>query len=332
MEGLNLKKIIPWKKILLLLVGIGLIVFLVRHYGAGSIGGSLLGFGGSYITILILSFFWYFLQTLAWNMALNRSEVSFWSLFKTKLGGEGLNMVSPFALVGGDPVRVDLLKKQQVEAAGGSIVADRGVQWLSLGIVIVVGLTVGVWNLTNLHTALRWTIPTLTLLALVYLLWNWRKGDDGLFSSLLRSVQRCKTCQKASPAVRGTLNEHDRLLTQFYRERRGPFWQALLLHLLAQALRVAEIYLIGTILLPTFPLALALTLAALAPITIALFCFLPAGLGALEGVFAGAVCLSLGEPTAIVGISLALIRRVRALAWIFLGLGLVGNPFKMFLK
>ncbi len=113
MEGLNLKKIIPWKKILLLLVGIGLIVFLVRHYGAGSIGGSLLGFGGSYITILILSFFWYFLQTLAWNMALNRSEVSFWSLFKTKLGGEGLNMVSPIDLDGWEPIPVDLLKKKQ---------------------------------------------------------------------------------------------------------------------------------------------------------------------------------------------------------------------------
>lgn len=332
MEGLNLSKLIPWKKLGFLLVGLIILIALISYYGAADIGKTIIGFGGTYIIILLLSFFWFFLQSLAWNTTLGEQDVSFWSLFKIKLSGEGLNMLSPFTLVGGDPVRVDLLKKQGVPAAAGSIVADNAVRSLTILIVIVVGLIIAPWNLGGLFLWVKTGIPVLTAVIILLLLNNWRGSQQGFFSSTITAFQSFQLCKKTCPALRGTLEESDRLLANFYAERRGAFFQALLLHLLGQGLKVAEIYLIGTVIFPEFSLALALLLAALLPIVMTLFSFLPGSLGILEAVFGGIVALALGGPAAAAGVSLVLIRRIRALFWIIVGLALAGNPFGMFMK
>lgn len=326
MEGINLGKLIPWKKVAFATGGLILIAVWILCYGTELVGAHFASLKlETIVVIAALSFFWFFLQALAWNLSLGAASLSFWQLLKIKIGGEGLNMLGPFTLVGGDSVRFDLMKRQGIEAGAGSVVTDQAVQQLAIVVIIAIGLTFGVLALPELHPILRWGVPALTVVGLVVTVFKISRNPGSFFGALC-------SCPKTSPAMKGRVSEIDRHLTEFRRHQGGTFYQALLLHILAQGLKVGEIYVIGSVLLPTFSVALAFVLAALIPLVKGLFCFLPAALGIIESLFVGVFVVVLGAATGPAGLLLALIRRLRAFAWIVLGLVLVGNPFRMFLK
>jgi uncharacterized membrane protein YbhN (UPF0104 family) len=156
-------------------------------------------------------------------------------------------------------------------------------------------------------------------------------ADQAVRSLVLLALCRWLPLQKISPATKGKIEEMNRHLRNFYRERKGDFYQALLVHFLAAGLSVTEIYVIGRSLQPDFRPLFALLLAAVSPLVRLLFSFLPGAFGALEGVFTFLASVFLGQPAAAVGLVIALVRRLRALFWIIVGLVFTGNPFKMFL-
>ncbi len=123
----------------------------------------------------------------------------------------------------------------------------------------------------------------------------------------------------------------DRLLLNFYENKRGTFYQSLILHLICQGLLLGEVYLIGSALLGEFTVSWTLILTAIAPVVSGIFCFLPGAFAVMEMSFAGLLALAFGPLAATAGIAIVLIRRARALCWIIVGLVFAGNPFKMFL-
>lgn len=333
MQGLNISKLVPWKQLAFLVAGLVILGVLIAQQGAGVIGSQLLSVGSVFLAILGITFFYLFLQTFAWQVCIPDGKGSFWSLFKIKAGGDALNSLLPFTLIGGSAVQGQLLReKHQVEAGAESIVIDRSIQIVALSMFVWVALIVGFLNATLLPIGLRIVIPVLALVIGAFTIWAVRSHGPGLFAPIVRTLAGLGVPGCATPALRGSLRESDRTLLNFYESKRGAFYQALFLQLLCQGLLVAEIYLIGTALVPAFTPALALVLAATAPLIAALFWFVPGAFGVLELIFAVLLGIAFGTGGAAAGITLVLVRRARALVWIIVGMGLTGNPFKMFLK
>ena len=136
--------------------------------------------------------------------------------------------------------------------------------------------------------------------------------------------------KKLSPALQGRLEERERHLQPFSSERRSAFCGSLFIYLLVALLAVAEIYVIGSSLLPDFCPGLALLMAAAAPVIRLVFCFIPGAFGALEAAFAFIAGAALGHPAGVVGLAVMLVLRLRTFFWAVIGLALVGNPFGMF--
>lgn len=333
MEGLNLSKIIPWQRLIFLLIGIGLLIGMIVTYDAGQIGRGLCDIGGVYLAIIALSFFVRFLQTLAWQATLKDQKVSFWSLFKITNAHETLNLLMPFSLLGGDALANDQLRKNHEVLSGAeSIVTDRGIRLVTLSLFIVAGLIIGSINETALPAAVRFGLPLLAIAALVFAIIALDTKKGSLLEGMLSKVHKLGLPLLKSPAIRGTAKETDRFLFEFYRNQSGAFFQAFFLHLLALGLFVAEVYLIGDALLDGFPVTTAWLLASVTPVVIGLFCFIPGAFGILEAAFCGLVSASFGDAGAVAGVTIVLARRIRALFWIIVGLVFAGNPFKMFLK
>lgn len=333
MQGLDISKLVPWKQLGFLVAGLVLLGLLIAQQGSGIIGHQLLSVGAVFLAILGIAFFYLFLQTFAWQVCIPDNKGSFWSLFKIKAGGDALNSLLPFALVGGTAVQGQLLRdRHQVEAGAESIVIDRSVQLVAISMFVWVALIVGFLNAVSLPIALRIAVPVIALVGGIFIVWAIRREGPGLFTPLFVTLSAFGIPGCSAPALYGSVREHDRTLLNFYLTKRGAFYQALFLQLLCQGLFVAEIYLIGTALMPAFSPALALSLAATAPLIAAIFWFIPGAFGIMELVFALVLGAAFGSVGAAAGITLVLVRRARALVWIVVGMGLTGNPFKMFLK
>ncbi len=333
MQGLNISKLLPWKSLAFFLLSVLLLVWFIYSQDAGLVAEYSLDGVAVFPMVLLISFFYAFLQGLAWQFALGPSKASFWSLFILEASGNSLRNLSPFSLVGGDAVQGhQLLKKYEAKSGAESIITDRTVHMLALGIFVWVGLMVAFLNTPSLPQVVRIVVPALLAVIGIFCVVAIRTAKSGFFSALVDKIPTCGLpCSCKSPAVRGTLDEYDRLLLNFYNQRRGTFYQCLILHLICQGLMVAEVYLLGSALIPDLTLSWALLLAALAPLVSALFCFLPGAFGVMEMAFAGMLAITFGPLGAVAGIAIVLLRRVRAFCWIVVGLIFTGNPFKMFL-
>lgn len=333
MQGLNISQLIPWKRLISLVIGVLLLGWFIASQDAGIIGQYFLKGMRVLPLILLISFFYLFLQTLAWQLAIGSSKGSFWSLFTLETGGNALRALSPFTLVGGDPVQGSLLQqKHEVVSGADSIVTDRTIQILSTAIFVSVGLIVGFLNTGSLPNAVRIAVPAVVAVLGLFCIIAVKTSKSGFYSAIISKIPTFgMACGANSPACRGTVDEYDRQMLKFYDKRSGTFYQALVLHLICQVLMMVEVYLIGSALLSQFTIAWALILTAVTPVVSSIFYFVPGALAMMEISYAGLLAIAFGPLGAVVGIVTVLVRRVRGLAWIIVGMVFVGNPFKMFL-
>lgn len=333
MQGLNISKLVPWKSLAFFLLSLVLLAWFIYSQDCSLVGSYTLDGIAVFPMVLLISFFYNFLQGLGWQFALGSSKAPFWSLFVLEASGNALRSLSPFALVGGDAVQGhQLLKKYEVKSGADSIITDRTVHILAVAIFVWVGLMVSFLNTPSLPYLVRIIVPAVIACVGIFCIVAIRTAKKGFFTAIADKIPSFGLpCSFKSPATRGTLDEYDRLLLNFYEKRRGTFYQGLILHLICQGLLVAEVYIIGSALIPDLTLSWALLLTCLAPLVSGLFCFLPGAFGVMEMAFAGMLSIAFGPLGAVAGVALVLLRRARAFCWIIAGLIFTGNPFKMFL-
>jgi uncharacterized membrane protein YbhN (UPF0104 family) len=334
MQGLNISSLIPWRRLAFLIISILLLVWFIYNRDASLVGEFVLDGVVIFPIVLLISFFFQFLQALAWQLAVGPSKGSFWSLFTLEVGGNALRSLSPFTLVGGDPVQGhQLQKKHEVVSGADSIVTDRAVQYLATGIFVWVALIVGFLRTPSLPIAVRIAVSAVVAALGIYCIIAVRNAKSGFYGAIISKIPTFGLpCGCNSPATVGTTDEMDRQIINFYEKKSGAFYQSLILHLICQVLLLVEVYLIGSALLRAeFTVSWALILTGLAPVVSTIFCFIPGAFAVMEMSFAGLLALAFGPMAAVAGIAIVLIRRVRALCWIIVGLIFAGNPFKMFL-
>jgi uncharacterized protein (TIRG00374 family) len=253
------------------------------------------------------------LDTLGWRFAFLR-EVGFRVLFTSRLAGEAFNLTTPAAL-GGEAVKAWLLRGHApLDASLASVIVAKTTITIAQGIFLLMGVVVA-WSTilqgSLLLYGMLWLLGLEAIALSLFVLVQTR----GMFGWMGRLLDRLGV-----GAIRGrsTLGQVDNVLGRFYRKAPGRLALSIAFHLGAWLLGSVETWLILKFLGTDVSIATATVIEAFGTaIKVATF-LIPASLGALEGGFVATfVALGLSAPAAI---SFSLVRRIREVVWIAIGL------------
>jgi putative membrane protein len=274
--------------------------------------------------ILIPSFVMYAIEAYGWRIVLGRSAqaVPFWRLMAIRTAGEVVNMTTPTAYLGGEPLKAYLLTRDHVPIAEGaaSVVIAKTTMTIAEVCFILTGIALGFWLLGTGNSAGQTITAALISVGLlvcsiagfVYI------QHRGLFASILSLVKKLRMRIRALEAQEEHLRSIDQTIRNFYDHHRKAFLGSIgvcFFGWLAESLEVfAIIYFLGG----SVSFLAAISIGALAAFIKGGSFFIPGSLGAQDAGYM--LLLQAFGYSDLTGITFALLRRFRELVWIGLGL------------
>ena len=299
----------------LLVLGVALLAALVVQNDPAAVLGSIVDLSWRLVIVLCFPVVLVMLfDTLGWRSAFLREGVPFRALVASRLAGEAFNLTTPAAL-GGEAVKAWLLRGHvPLDASLASVIVAKTTITIAQGLFLLVGIVVAwrsVLNGSLLLYSMLWLLAIEAVALGLFVLVQTR-GMFGWAGGLLDRLG------VHAPRGRSTLGRVDDALGQFYRTAPLRLVLSIVFHFVAWLLGSLETWLILKFLGSEVSLATATVIEAFGTaIKVATF-LIPASLGALEGGFL-ATFLALGlSPTT--AISFSLVRRVREVVWIAIGL------------
>ncbi len=265
-----------------------------------------------------------YLATFSWKCLLVAEQAcpSLRQLFYLRIAGESLNQLTPAASLGGEPYKVLRLKERGVpwQNATASLVIHKGLLFLSLVLYIFLSLALVPFVLPGSRSqAGFFTVAALLLAGAGVLFLLVQRGSPCV--SGIRLLEKCRVCPRKLRAKKDDLAALDKLLSDFYH---AHIWRGLLAlgcFFLGWLIQGAEVYLIFSMLGHRVSLGTALCLDALAMIFTGLGFMIPISMGIQDG---GNILLSLGfNLGATLGTAFTIVRRLREVFWLGIGLLLV---------
>ena len=320
-----MKKLTQRLRYFFLLVGAVLLILLVRKIGVDTILENIRALGWKFIPILAITGVGYVFYTIAWMQFLSRlsNGIGFFELFRIKISGEAVNTLTPANFIGGDPMRIYLLKKNfPVSEGAASVVVDRTLQSIAILFTILLGIIVAFLKFDELSANITYGVPIALVISFAFMGFLLVHQRRGLFSLILNVCRKIGIKREFSEKTVKRLMELDGHIIDFYNENHRGFLIALGCHIMGRLLGVVEIYAIGRVVSDEFTLFAALMLAAVAPMVMAVFAFIPGAFGVMEGAFSGVLYLLHLDPS--IGITIQIAKRLRAAFWISLGLLFLG--------
>jgi uncharacterized protein (TIRG00374 family) len=302
-----------------LAVGVALLALMVAKAGPQRLWAETVRGGPALLLVLPVSFGWFALNTYGWRLAL-AAPAPIALLFRAHVAAEALNNVTPFMALGGEPLKPSLLQERiATEVVIASVIGDNVVHALSAPLFMVAGLVLGAIAFPIEHTLLSGIFLATAVLGLLAA-GLWLGGGSGLVGALSRAAARRlgrADARWAEQAVRV-----DALTRSFLDGRTWRFWASLGVHLAARLLGVAEALFIMAALGEPFSFSAAMLLIAVAHVGVNLvFSIIPSQVGVQETA-AYLIFAAIGlDPAS--AIALMLIRRVRSIVWIAIGLMLL---------
>ncbi len=261
-------------------------------------------------------------DTLGWRQTLPPRvavRVPFNVLYLVRMAGEAVNSITPTATVGGEPLKVHLLRAWGVTSADGvaSVVIAKTALTLAQIAFILVGLSAFFDTIDQgaLGAAVLGLLLVVSLGFALLLVRLQRRGPAAtIWRWLRRVVPRARFVARLEQRARAI----DERLADFYGDEQGAFLRATFWHFAAWMLGVGEVWLVMTLIGEPVGWEKALVIEALSQPIRAAALIIPGGLGAQEagGV---ALCHALGVPEAGAA-TLWLLKRAREL--FFDGIGL----------
>lgn len=307
----------------LLALGFVFLGYLIAEVGPERILGSVRALSWRLLLLLVFpSGAIWMLHVVAWRFAFSRAGVPLMTLLAVRLAGEAVNVATPTASVGGEPVKVLLLRPRvPVVEALAAVVVDKTTFAVAQSLLLALGLATA-WSLSAapgaVLRAMTWLLAVEVLalggFVLVQLL--------GVFGRGLGVVGRLGFRPVGSHA--GDARGLDSALAAFYRGHAARWGTGLFFHFLGWLLGSVEVYLILRFLEVPVSSLVALIIEAISTAIKFVAFVIPGRLGVLEGgIMAVFAALGLDPGT---GLAQALIRRLRELAWVAVGLAMLGLP------
>ena len=262
--------------------------------------------------ILALAGFRFLLRAAAWRLCMPpHARFSLGHAFMAFLAGDAVGNVTPLGLLASEPMKMFLVRHRlATREAASSLAADfvvyasSAVTMIGIGLVALlatVPLSLGSREIVA-GCLVALGVGANVALRLVGGTWKPERGERPPWRARLASLRDSVLAFAGGHPLR--------------------LWRVFALDLLFQAVAVAEVFVTLTLLLPgQASLVDALIFSALDRAVIVTFKFIPLRLG-IDETASGIMAALLGWPAAS-GVALALVKKVRSVAWIGVGLALI---------
>jgi uncharacterized membrane protein YuzA (DUF378 family) len=303
------------------LLGLGLLSYLVFRTGPGVVWHQLQGVGWGLALIITLGGFTQLVRTCAWRQALicDTSRLSWSRSLGAQLASDAMGQLGFAGKLLGEGIRVSLLDSTvPLASAISSCAIDGGMHLLTAATVAVVGIGIalldfpssGQWRANALLLAAA--LVALVVLAAVAIASRWR-----LMGNAARAIGRLSWLRDWVSEKQSIIDSAEYNLLTFHSEAPAAFWASLSLSLLWHALAVLEVYLVLWFMGARIPVVGAFVFEGLTKVINLIGALNPGNLGTYE---AGNMLIAkVFGVTCTTGLTLALCRRVRTVFWAGVG-------------
>lgn len=300
-------------------VGFGILCWMIFRLGPARVVTHLHKVGWGFFLMVFFKGIRYFVQTAAWKLILfqESEKIRFWKLFRIVLEGESLNYIT-VTRMGGEPFKVIAInEKVSLQRSAASVIVLKFCTIFGFWLTITCGFLLVLLH-AGVDGGIKWKIG-LGLVGLttfvILISWVQRRGTFRFLSWILKQF-RSKREWISKQVLK--LTRLDNEILETYRSRPGRIIVSILL---SAAGWIEDIFFIWLALyflhiqenwfLPTLIGTLSLGMNSF-------FFFVPWRAGTQEGTMVlSFTLLALSEP---MGLSLAILKRMRELIWIFAGL------------
>ncbi len=310
----------------LLALGLTVLGLLVWHIGPDKIYEAASRLGPlALLAVLIPSFLMYAIEAYGWKVVLGRSAqaIPFWRLMTIRTAGEVVNITTPTAFVGGEPLKVYLLHKAHqvpIPEGGASVVIAKTTMTIAEVVYILAGIALGFWLLGSGASAgqsitaalLSVGLLVCSIAGFVFI------QHRGLFASILSLIKKLRIRIRALEAQEEHLRSIDRTILNFYSHHQRTFYASIGVYFFGWLAESLEVFGIIYVLGGSISFLTAISIGAFAVFIKGGSFFIPGSLGAQEA--GNLLLLQAFGYSDVTGITFALLRRFRELVWIGIGL------------
>jgi hypothetical protein len=307
------------------LIGLALLVYVIKQAGLSALLTQVRRVGWSFGILVLLSGGRHVLRTAAWSACIAAKDLrpKFLRLFGIRLVGEvaaDLTLAGPLL---GEGLKVWLASSGLTTAYSlSSVVVENLMYGLAAGYFILGSIAVVL--LTSLGTreirifAIAGSIVLVVFILLPYYILKQRQR---LLTQVLEWSKQRHPNWRWRERHEETLKRFEESVLSFYHVHRRLFYYVFLGEMATNFTGVAEAYIILKVTSGHASFLTAYLLEALNRIVTVIFAFIPLRLGVDEG-SAALMMNTLGRP-GVDGVSLALVRKLRTLVWVSLGVYLM---------
>jgi uncharacterized membrane protein YbhN (UPF0104 family) len=305
---------------LILLLALCFYVWFLRRFGASTVLSYIRLAGWGLVVTIVLEAVARLANTLGWRVTIMDypRNLSFGELFVARISGEAIDYVTPSAQIGGQFVMAMMVRHKLAMALG-------------LATVVVASMAEAIGQIGFISGALMTALPFDGRLHHIF--WPMMGGlaiAIGLataffvvqmkhpFSLLWKAAAKLNVGHLGDPEVKAAAGEADALLVDFYRHHRGRFALSCLCYLFAWSMGPVEIYILLTLLHQPATLVTVVLVEALGLLIERATFLIPAKLVSQEG--GKALILSLLGYPAGIGFAIGVLRRIKEMTWVLLGL------------
>jgi phosphatidylglycerophosphate synthase len=310
-----------WSRLAAALIGLLLLAHLVRRTGPAQLWEGIASVGWGLVPVIVLAGLAQAVRTWAWRLTLPdvRLRPSFGRMFGLRLASEAAGQVGVFGQVFGDTWRVaglgaDLPIAERIT----SVALDRALYTLSSTIVTFAGVVALAFVLPLPgKVALYAKVFGFVLVAIVSLAVIAVRRRWPLISGLAAALAHIGRIRHWVESKREAIQSVEDRLLDFFHHSPGAFRMNLVLQMAGQVAAVLEVYLVLRLMGHAVGFSSALAIEGLTKLVNVIGMINPGNAGTFEG--GNMLFAKLVGVTGTAGLTLALIRRVRALFWTAVG-------------
>ncbi len=305
-----------------IVIAIAFYAWFLTHYGPRQVIGYVRMAGWGLALTISLEAAARIANTLGWRVTIEDypPNLSFFELFAARIGGEAIDYVTPSAQIGGQFVMaVDVREKLRMPVALATVavasLAEAVGQIVFMSIALVISL-----RMIPVAAHLYWAIVGGFALAVALAGGFFFVQMKRPFSHLWRAVARFDIARinANENEIRGSADEADAVLLDFYARNRGRFAASCLCYAIAWSLGPLEIYILLRLLHQSATFQTALLVESVGLLIERATFLIPGKLVSQEG--GKALILGiLGYPPGI-GFAVGFLRRIKEMVWVLFGL------------
>jgi len=301
---------------------IALFVYVLQRSGPGAVLDKVRLLGWSFIVLILLSGIRHVLRAVAWSYCVQteRPRPTPLTLLWPRLMGEALDDLTPAGPLLGESAKVVVVSRlMPVQAGASSVVIENLVYALAAILFMLSGVVLALFKLAALHD-FRWIGVALVIcfLASTAIVWRIVSRRILLLGRTLDYLQRVRLRLAFLDRHQQSLRDVEHAIYDFFLTRRRLFLGVLAIEIATNFTGIGEAYLILKVTAAHTSLFAAYLVESASRAAQLAFSFVPLGIGIQEG--AAAATLQAFGYAASEGVSLAIIRKIRSVFWVAVGL------------